>query len=102
MKAKKILRNLLLGLLIFVLADSNLLFYDVDRERVSSIDILTGEVPLYYLDSENLTETVVMPPMSEELVYRDGRLQVMCESACNKYIYGKLIRGWRVRDYIVE
>ena len=67
-----------------------------------SIDILTGEVPLYYLDSDNLTETVVMPPMSEGLVYRDGRVQVMYESACNKYIYGKLIRGWRVRDYIVE
>lgn len=59
-------------------------------------------MPLYYLDSDNLTETVVMPPMSEELVYRDGRVQVMYESACNKYIYGKLIRGWRVRDYIVE
>lgn len=84
------------------LTDSNLLFYDVDTDRVGSIDILTGEVPLYYLDSDNLTETVVMPPMSEELVYRDGRVQVMCESACNKYVYGKLIRGWRVRDYIAE
>lgn len=81
------------------LTDSNLLFYSYDVQRVGSVEVLTGEVPLYYLDSENLVYTAVLPPMSEELVYRDGKVEVMCESACNKYIYGKLIRGWRVFEY---
>ena len=81
------------------LTDSNLLYYEFDDSRVGSVEVLTGEVPLYYLDSDNLAHTAVLPPMSEELVYRDGRVEVMCESACNKYIYGKLIRGWQVFAY---
>ncbi len=81
------------------LTDSNLLYYSADADRVGTVEVLTGEVPLYYLDSENLTHTAVLPPMSEELVYRDGRVEVMCESACNKYIFGKLIRGWQVFAY---
>ena len=84
------------------LTDSNLLFYDVDTERVGTVQVLQGEVPLYYLDSANLARTVILPPMSEELVYQDGKVLVMCESACNKYIYGKLIRGWRVFGYECE
>lgn len=81
------------------LTNSNLLYYDMDDSRVGTVKVLSGEVPLYYLDSSNLTHTAVMPPMSEELVYRNGRIEVMCESACNKYIYGKLIRGWQVFAY---
>lgn len=81
------------------LTDSNLLFYEADNARVGTVNVLSGQVPLYYLDSENLVHTAVLPPMAEELVWRDGRVEVMCESACNKYIYGKLIRGWRVFAY---
>jgi hypothetical protein len=84
------------------LTDSNLLYYRVDTERVGSVEVLGGQVPLYYLDSENLTKTAIPPPMSEELVYQDGKVLVMCESACNKYIYGKLIRGWQVFGYEAE
>lgn len=82
------------------LTDSNLLYYAADDQRVGTVEVLTGEVPLYYLDSENLVHRAVLPPMSEELVYRDGRVEVMCESACNKYIFGKLIRGWQVFAYL--
>ncbi len=81
------------------LTDSNLLYYRVDTDRVGTVEVLGGQVPLYYLDSENLTDTVILPPMSEELVYQDGKVLVMCESACNKYIFGKLIRGWQVFGY---
>lgn len=81
------------------LTDSNLLYYESDSERVGTVEVLSGEVPLYYLDSANLVHTAVLPPMSEELVYRSGRVEVMCESACNKYIFGKLIRGWQVFAY---
>lgn len=84
------------------LTDSNLQFYDVDMDRMGTVEVLGGDVPMIYLDSENLTKTVVMPPMSEELVYQDGQVLVMCESASNKYIYGKLIRGWRVYGYEIS
>lgn len=80
-------------------ATSRLYFYTIDTERVSAVQVLDGEVPLYYLDSENLTKTVEMPPMSEELVYRDGRIWVLFESASNKYFYGKFIRGYQVFGY---
>lgn len=82
------------------LTDSNLLYYSADAERVGTVQLLSGEVPLYYLDSGCLTHTVVLPPMSEELVYRDGKVEIMCESACNKYIFGKVIRGWQVFGYM--
>ena len=81
------------------LTDSNLLYYSPDAARVGTVQVISGEVPLYYLDSACLTHTAVLPPMSEELVYRDGRVEVMCESACNKYIFGKLVRGWQVFAY---
>lgn len=81
---------------------SNLYFYDIDTERQGSMTLMDTEVPLYYLDSANLTETVTMPPMSEELVCKDGRIYIMFESACNKYIFGKFIRGYQVYSYPLE
>ncbi len=84
------------------LTDSNLLYYDYDDARVGTVEVLSGQVPLFYLDSENLVYTAILPPMSEELVWRDDRVEVMCESACNKYIFGKLIRGWQVFSYSPE
>lgn len=79
--------------------NSHLLYYTVDTHRVDSIVIGEAEVPLFYLDSSNLVHDAVLPPMAEELVCRNGRVEVMNESACNKYIFGKLIRGWSVRAY---
>jgi hypothetical protein len=43
-----------------------------------------------------------MPPMSEEVVCRDGKVYVLFESACTKYIYGNLIRGTHVYAYEME
>lgn len=83
----------------YSVATSHLYFYSIDTDRTSTVEVLNGQVPLYYLDSVNLKKTVDMPPMSEELVFRDGRVWVMCESACNKYIFGKLIRGYQVFAY---
>jgi hypothetical protein len=47
-------------------------------------------VPLYCLDGANLTEAITLFPMAEEIVCADGRLYIMCESASNKYFFGKL------------
>lgn len=79
--------------------NSHLYYYRIDTDRVGTIAIMEDQVPLYYLDSAALTDTVTLPPMSEELVYRDGRVYVMCGSACNKYFYGKFIRGYQVFSY---
>lgn len=80
-------------------ATSHLYFYDIDTTRSSTIALMDTQVPLYYLDSANLTDTVELPPMSEEIICRDGKILVMCESACNKYIFGKFIRGYQVFAY---
>ena len=45
------------------------------------------------LDSACLTQTVTAPPMAEELVYENGRVTIMCESACMKYLFGKFTSG---------
>ena len=37
--------------------------------------------------------------MSEEIVCKDGKVYVLFESACTKYIFGNLIRGDRVYAY---
>ncbi len=83
-------------------ASSHLYRYRIDTLRATTIEVLGGEVPLYYLDSANLTDTITLPPMSEELVYRDGRIYVLCESACNKYFFGKFIRGYQVFAYNIN
>lgn len=57
-----------------------------------------GEIaglPLYELDSAALTKDQKLPPMSEEIEYvpSEGLMYTMCESASNKYIFGKLTGG---------
>lgn len=54
------------------------------------ITVLDQEVPLYVLDSSVLSNDIKLPPMSEEIVIVDGKLYTMCESATDKYIFGKL------------
>lgn len=78
---------------------SHLYYHRIDTSRSSTVTACGVEVPLYFLDSATLTDTVTLPPMSEELVYKDGRIYIMCESACNKYIYGKFIRGYQLFSY---
>lgn len=48
-----------------------------------------AQVPLYYLDSSHLQDTVKLFPMTEELVRYGSRIYIMDESACSKYIFGK-------------
>ena len=48
------------------------------------------DVPLYILDDSNLASDVKIAPMSEEIEIINGRMYVMCESASDKYFFGKL------------
>lgn len=68
----------------------------------SSMTVNGASVPVYFLDSESLTDDITLPPMSEEIFVKDGRLYVLLESACKKYIFGNLIRGRHVYSYELE
>ena len=101
------------------LATSNLYFYDLAditctgeveyKGTITYGDLETDTnrteetfgytVPCYVIDSHDPENTVVAPPMSEELVYLDGRIIVFCESACNKYMFGKLTTGFGTYGY---
>ncbi len=56
-------------------------------------EILGENIPLYAMDSASLNKIYKIAPMSEEMVMVDGELYVNCESASDKYIFGKLTGG---------
>lgn len=55
--------------------------------------VLGLQLPLYSLDRISHEKTYTTAPMAEELVYKDGKLYIMSEFACNKYIMGKFVDG---------
>lgn len=70
-------------------------FSGIDEE--SDTYYLNGTtVDLYYLDSASLVEDISAPPMSEEIVYRNGKILIMTEAASNKYIFGKFTGAWKL------
>ena len=72
------------------------LIYVYDENRAveeGTIQIIGRTLPLYSLDSASLEATYKIAPMSEELFMKDGKLYIMCESACSKYIFGNFIGG---------
>lgn len=81
------------------LASSVLEFHKIDTERRGSCLDGEREIPLFYFDSATLERSVKAPPMSEELIVKDGYVYIMNESACNKYIFGKFIGQYRCHKY---
>lgn len=72
------------------------LIYVYDESKIveeGTIKIIGRTLPLYSLDAASLEATYKIAPMSEELFMKDGKLYIMCESACSKYIFGKFIGG---------
>lgn len=57
------------------------------------------DVKRLFLDGESYVETIEAPSMSEELVYLNGKIYIMNESASNKYIFGKLTTGRKIYAY---
>ena len=70
-------------------AVSHIYVYDKPESR-KELEIAGLSLPLYELDSSALRKDYKCPPMAEEIVCVDGRIYTMCESASNKYIFGKL------------
>ena len=50
-------------------------------------------IPVYALDSSTQVTSCEAPPMAEEIVFVDGKLLIMCESASMKYIFGNFTGG---------
>ncbi len=86
---------------------SKLYVYDTAKaeETAGSYVFLTEDgqtsVPLYYLCENTLADTISCPPMAEELVYNNGRVYILTESASMKYIFGKIMSGNFVHSFPV-
>ncbi len=79
------------------LNSSHLLVYDLVSATLDETVLPTAvffadgrEVPLYYLDTLSLVEDIQAPPMSEGIEWHDGRVFISCESASDKYLFGKI------------
>ncbi len=83
----------------FGLASSFIYVYDTKELTKGSINIEGKDVDVYHIDSDNLKATVKAPPMTEEMVVSGDTLMIMCESACMKYLYGKITSGNHVYNF---
>lgn len=83
------------------LSPSHLYFYNLADLQTGQLTVGSEQIPLKYLDSSCLVKDVTAPPMSEEIVYKDGRIYIMTESASNKYIFGKFMSGIEIYSYKV-
>lgn len=71
------------------LSFSGIYGYDTSKLTEKEITLSGVTMPLYSLDSAALIKSIKAAPMSEEIEFVDGKLYTMCESASNKYIFGK-------------
>ena len=81
------------------LSASHLYVYDETKAQAARGVTIAGCSNIIYLDYAALVQDVVAPPMAEELVYENGRVMIMCESASMKYIFGKLMSGNYVHSF---
>ncbi len=86
------------------LAKSHIYVYDTQKATVSEEGFCVNgvSVPLTYLDSSCLEADIVAPPMAEQIIYEDGVIYIMNESASMKYLFGKLTSGSYVYGYRYE
>ncbi len=86
------------------LAKSHIYVYDTEKAHIdeSGFEIDGSRVPLMYLDSDCLEADIVAPPMAEQIIYENGTIYIMNESASNKYLFGKLTSGSHVYGYKYE
>ena len=85
----------------YAVASSHLKFYNTAGLTADEINVNNETAPLYYLDSDCLSRDVTAPSMSEEIVYLDGKIYIMTESASNKYIFGKFTGATHLYAYTV-
>lgn len=83
---------------------SHIRFYsDVTKDAPdAAVSVNGNDVPVYFLDADALTKDVQAAPMSEEIFVKDGKLYVLFESACQKYIFGILTHGIHIYSYNLD
>ena len=69
------------------------------QQSPDRFELNENSVPLVYLDKSNLIDDIIAPPMAEEIIYDNGNIYIMNESACMKYLFGKLTSGSHVYSY---
>lgn len=86
------------------LAKSHLYVYNLAK-ATTDYDVfeIDGEyLPVTYLDRSCLIDDIVAPPMAEQILYDNGRICIMNESASLKYLFGNLTSGRYVYGYKYE
>ena len=81
------------------LASSHLYYYEIYLGTAATgTDVVIDDVqiPVHFLGSDALKYEIKCPPMAEEMVFIDGRVYIMNESASKKYIFGNFIGGRKV------
>ena len=81
------------------ISKSRLYVYDISKAISDTVSFGDDNIFITYLDSHCLDRVIVAPPMSEELIYKDGTVCIMNESASMKYLFGKLTSGNYVYGY---
>ncbi len=84
------------------LASSRLQIHEAPKDSGTTVTLSDNTMPLYYLDSTTHTKTITLPAFSEGLDIANGRVYVTFESACNKYIVGKLFFADKVVSLPIE
>ena len=57
---------------------------------------------LHIVTDDDLIKDIEAPPMAEELVYKDGKVLVMNESASKKYVFGRFTSGNNIYGYFLD
>lgn len=65
-------------------------YSEAQAVSMGEIELIGHKLPFYSFDSASHRHTYKLPPMAEEAAFRNGKIHVLFESACNKYILGKL------------
>ena len=81
------------------LSSSSLEFYNGMLDTGKTAPYEGQEVPVYYVGAANLNKQLALPAYSEDLDVKDGKVIISFESACNKYVIGKLFFGFEAASY---
>ena len=74
----------------------------LENDANSTLEVNGKQVPVWYLDTDSEEQVLELPPMSEEIIVKDGRVWVVLESACQKYIFGNFLRSTFTYSYPLE
>lgn len=73
----------------------------MDKEKYGD-RAMNKPIQLHIITDEDLIKEIKAPPMAEELVYKDGKVLIMNESASKKYIFGRFTSGNNIYGYIID